>query len=59
MRLCIIDMNAQHEYVGKTLCLLKNVKPFFVYFVPCNFVHISPPRGQNPYQIMYGETFDF
>ena len=31
----------------------------FVYFVPCDFVQISPACGLNTYQIMYGETLDF
>ena len=30
-----------------------------VYFGPYNFVQMSPARGQNFYQIMYGETLDF
>ena len=28
----------------------------FVYFVPCDFVHISPACGSNTYQTMYEET---
>ena len=31
----------------------------FVYFVPYDFVQISPASGPNTYQIMYGETSDF
>ena len=31
----------------------------FVYFVPWDFVRISPARGSNTYQIMYGEISDY
>ena len=31
----------------------------FEYFVPHDFVQISPACGPNVYQIMYGETLDF
>ena len=31
----------------------------FEYFVPYDFVQISPARGPDTFQIMYGETLDF
>ena len=31
----------------------------FAYFVPYDFVQISPACSLNTYQIMYGKTLDF
>ena len=44
------------KYFLKTVC---QKAQNLVYFVPCDFVQISPACGPNTYQIMYEEILDF